>query len=403
VLVVDDSPTVRAVLRAYLRALGVRCVCTEDGAHALTLLRAAAARRKPYHAVLVDWEMPILDGVAVAQAISKEPEIAAIPIVLLTDLGQRRIARRAARQSGVAAYLSKPVRTDRLETCLLAVLDEHHGDHAHQSAAPEHAAPRRLPNGTRILVAEDDPASQRVVVRLLEKRGHQVDAVGDGRSAVEACLRRVYDLVLMDGRLPDLDGFAATIEIRRREPALRRTPIVALTASAGAELGRRCVEAGMDGYLAKPIRTDQLDALLDRLLSPARRSTPPPSLAPSVLDAEGLLDRVDGDLEFVSGLVAGLQRDVPRWLAELRAASERGDAHALEEVAHAVRGSASNLGGASAASVAAHLEADARRGEVTDSARLVADLTHELDALQAALLALCTPAAPHSRPASGIS
>ncbi len=161
VLVVDDSPTVRAVLRTYLRVLGMRCVCTEDGGHALALLRAAAARRRPFHAVLLDWEMPILDGVAVAQAISKEPEIAAVPIMLLTDLGQRRIARRAARRSGIVAYVSKPVRVDRLQASLLAILDGAPRARARPSS-PRDARPlRRHPSGGRILVAEDDPASQR--------------------------------------------------------------------------------------------------------------------------------------------------------------------------------------------------------------------------------------------------
>lgn len=226
-------------------------------------------------------------------------------------------------------------------------------------------------------------------MRLLEKFGYHVDAVGDGRSAVEACLCRAYDLVLMDGRLPELDGFAATAEIRRREPAARRTPIVALTASAGGELERRSRDAGMDGHLAKPIRRQELEAVLDRWVSRRRARATPPAPEPSVLDAAGLLERVDGDLEFVSELLAGLQRDVSRWLAELHAATARHDARAVEEIAHAIRGAASNLGGGSASAVAAHLETEARHGKLGDADRLGADLAGELDRLQAALLALC--------------
>ena len=160
----------------------------------------------------------------------------------------------------------------------------------------------------------------------------------------------------------------------------------------------------MEGHLAKPMRSDELDALLDRAVVPGPAlHAPAAAAAPSVLDADGLLDRVDGDLGFVRELAAGLQRDGPRWLAELRTPASEARPSAIEEIAHAMRGAVSNLGGASAAAVAAHLEAEARRGEVADSARLVVELTHELDALQAALLALCSPATPNSRPASGIS
>ncbi len=385
VLVVDDNPTVRAVLRAYLRALGVRCTSSEDGANALALVRAAAARRRPYDAVLLDWEMPILDGVEVARAIKREPTIGKVPVVLLTALGQRSAARRAARGGGITAYLSKPVRTDRLEACLLDML-------APTRVAADGPSPtiesRRVSRGARILVAEDDATSQQVIRRLLEKRGHRVDAVGDGRSAVEACLGREYDLVLMDCRLPELDGFAATLEIRRREPAERRTPIVALTATISPERRQRCIDVGMGDYLGKPIHTEALDAVLASWLSPDRPRSMGPFAEPPVLDADGLLDRVDGDVAFVRELLAGLRQDGPRWIAELRAAIARADHGKTEEIAHAVRGATSNLGGARAAATAARLEAAAHDGTVGDGARHATDLARELDHLLAALDAL---------------
>jgi CheY-like chemotaxis protein len=215
-----------------------------------------------------------------------------------------------------------------------------------------------------------------------------VDTVGDGRSAVDACLRRPYDLVLMDCRLPELDGFAATLEIRRREPSARRTPIVALTASLSPDRQQRCFEAGMGGYLAKPIHTDALDAMLARWLAPDHPPIEPPLPEPDVLDAAGLLDRVDGDLAFVRELLAGLRRDGRRWLADLEDALTRGDCGAVEHAAHALRGATSNLGGVRAAAVAGRLEDDARRGTIHDGLRRVGEIAAELERLLAALDAL---------------
>ncbi len=382
VLVVDDNPTVRALLRAYLGTLDVRCVCTDDGAHALNLLRSAIARRRPYHAVLLDWEMPSLDGIAVAHAIAQDHAIAGVPVVLLTALGQRRAARRAGRTAAIAAFLSKPIRLERLATCLRDVLEprsrRRNGARAARAVKDaSHTAP-----GRRVLVAEDDPISRKVVVRLLEKRGVHVDWVSDGRAAVDACVRQAYDLVLMDCRLPALDGLSATMEIRRREGLDRHVPIVALTANAAHEVERQCLAAGMDAYLRKPIRTEALDTILDRWLT--ARATPTGDAA--VVDVGGLLDRVDGDLGFVRDLLAGLERDAPCWVTELRAVIERHDTAATEELAHAIHGSLANLGGIRAAAVAERIEAGARRAAVDAGA--CDELAHELDRLRAALLAL---------------
>ncbi len=330
--------------------------------------------------------MPTLDGLAVARAIRCDPATASIPIVLLTALGQRSAAKRAARDCGIDAYLSKPVRVDRLEACLCALLVRESSSPRSRRPAPGPPTPA-VPRA-RILVAEDDATSRKVVRRLLEKRGHRVDTVGDGRSAVDACLRRVYDLVFMDCRLPELDGFQAALEIRRREPSTRRTPIVALTASLTPDRRQRCFEVGMGGYLSKPLHTDELDATLARWLSPERPPIESPLTEPDVLDAVGLLDRVDGDVAFVRELLAGLRRDGPRWLAHLEDALARGDRAAVEQIAHAIRGATSNLGGLRVAAAAARLEDEARRDAISDGPWRVGEIAAELDRLLAALDAL---------------
>jgi len=333
-----------------------------------------------------------MDGIELTRAIRAEPAIARVPVVLLAGIGQRGAVQRASRRAGVKALLTKPIRAMRLQTCLTNVLapasshrEQQRDDDAHET--------RRLPLAGHVLVAEDDPTSQKVIKRLLEKRGHRVDIAGDGRSAVEACLRRAYDLVLMDCRLPELDGFQATREIRGYEWAGRRTPVIALTASTAPELRERCLAAGMDDQIGKPIRVEELDALLQRWIEPARRAVKPPPSEPTaphhdVLDVSGLLDRVEGDLAFVRELADGLALDGPRWLTELRAAYATGDRAILEQTAHAVRGSVSNLGGRAAATLAERIESRARTAPLGDGPDTCAELEHALAHLHRALLAL---------------
>jgi len=387
VLIVDDSPTVRALLRAYLRRLGIRCGATEDGAHALALLRAAATRRKPYDVVLLDWDMPVMDGLEVAQAIAQEPTIADVRMVLLTAIGQRRAARRASRKTGIAAFLSKPLRLDRLESCLLNLFDAPTPKVAQRARPDERVAQRTIPVLGHVLVAEDDPVSQKVARRLLEKRGYRVDVVGNGRSAVDACLRRAYDLLLMDCRLPDLDGFEATREIRRRESSQRRTPIVALTASAAPTLQQRCLDAGMSGHLAKPLRTEALDAVLREWVEP-RGEVASATDGDELLDTAGLLARVDGDLDFVRELALGLRDDRPRWLDELHGGLAAHDAARVEHAAHAICGSAGNLGGRRVAALAREIETRAHAGDLAPCGPMLPMLAGALEQLERALLGL---------------
>lgn len=306
--------------------------------------------------------------------------------MLLSAIGKRGAARRAGRRAGIAAYLSKPLRLDRLEVCLTGLLDTTSAARPSAHRRSDVAGSRSLPLAGHVLVAEDDPLSQKVTTRLLETRGYRVDVVGNGRSAVEACLRRAYDLVFMDCRLPELDGFAATEEIRRREPPARRTPIVALTASTAPALHQRCLDAGMSGHLTKPLRTNALDDVLRHWT--ARRSEPAGTGAVEVLDAAGLLERVDGDLTFVRELAVGLQQDRPRWLTELRSAITADDAARVEQVAHAICGSASNLGGASVTALARHIETHARGGDVRTCAASLVALERELERFEHALLTL---------------
>jgi len=287
VLVVDDHATNRTIVEQYLKAWGVVSGNAADGPQALERLRAAAARGQPYDLAILDLRMPGMDGMEVAQAIKADPALASVRLMLLASLRQRDQTE-AARDAGIMAYLTKPVRRSQLYECLGRVM----GIVAEIAPVPAHA-PAPLPGlkearaHIRILVVEDNVVNQKVAARMLEKRGYRVDVVANGLEALEALSRIPYDLVLMDCQMPEMDGFAATAEIRQRERAVRHTLIIAMTANAMAGDRERCLAAGMDDYLSKPVRAEELDAVLQRWMGQAEAergaSTGPPPEAVIIL------------------------------------------------------------------------------------------------------------------------
>jgi signal transduction histidine kinase/CheY-like chemotaxis protein len=263
ILLVDDNATNRRLLEAQLRRWGaVPTVCC-DGAEALAELGAAAARGMPCQLAILDMQMPGMDGVQLAEAIRHTPAIAAMPLVMLTSLGP--LPAEVVQRLGIAAALTKPARPLRLHDSLVRALSGGRGsDSAHrgETAHPAAVAPVRR---ARVLVVEDNVVNQKVAVRQLEKLGCRVDVAANGREALTAIEQLRYDLVLMDCQMPVMDGFEATAAIRARESGMR-VPIIAMTANATSEDRDRCLAAGMDDYLAKPVRPEQLRARLDHWL-----------------------------------------------------------------------------------------------------------------------------------------
>jgi CheY-like chemotaxis protein len=276
VLAVDDNATNRLILRQHLLGWGMvgdEAACGQD---ALERLRAAAHQGTPYSLALIDLQMPDMDGLELARAIKADAALALTGLVLLTSWGQRGEAA-AAREAGIAFYLTKPVRAAHLLQCLTAVMSGASATSAVTTAAsarPESGRSRTV--RARVLVAEDNAVNQKLVVRVLEKRGIRADVAGNGREALEALARVPYELVLMDCQMPEVDGFEATRLIRHSEAGTERhIPIIALTANAMEGDRERCLEAGMDDYVSKPIRPDDLYATIDRLLAdPAIHEAP---------------------------------------------------------------------------------------------------------------------------------
>jgi two-component system sensor histidine kinase/response regulator len=264
-LVVDDNTTNRLVACSHLRSWGLRCEEATTPMRALEMLREAAAAGQPFRVALVDFQMPELDGLQLGRAIKDEPAIAGTTLLLLTSVGQLGIQALAS-AAGFAHCLTKPVKPSTLRSvlCSAVAADVASGDVAVEKIPAALPASRRTGPSLRILLAEDNVVNQKVALRTLETMGHVVTVVSDGLLALRELERNTFDVVLMDCQMPIMDGFEATHAIRAREAGGRRTPIIAMTANALAGDREACLSAGMDDYIPKPVRADQLRAALER-------------------------------------------------------------------------------------------------------------------------------------------
>jgi CheY-like chemotaxis protein/HPt (histidine-containing phosphotransfer) domain-containing protein len=345
VLVVDDNATNRHILEYQVAAWGMEGRGVDSGPAALEMLRGACATGRGYDVALVDFQMPGMDGLELARAIRGDSALVAIPLVLLTS-GAVRGSTEAAHGAGFSAYLTKPVRQSQLYDALATVIA------AGADAAlvtPHTISQDRARSRRRLLVVEDNTFNQTVAVGLLAKLGYGADVAANGLEAVEAVARFDYGAVLMDCHMPELDGYAATAEIRAREGDISRLPIIAMTAAAMQGEREKCLAAGMDDYVSKPVSAEDLDRALKQWLSP--------DLAPATFDPEivatlrSLSPEGEPDaFESLTRLFVDASADL---LVTLREAVATGDVDALRDVAHTMKGSAGNLG--------AHALADACR------------------------------------------
>jgi CheY-like chemotaxis protein len=263
VLVVDDNLTNRRILEGMLKHWEMNPTLVEGGEEALVRLLEAAKAGIPYALILTDMHMPIMNGFELIERIRQRPELSAAAILMLTSSGFRGSADRC-RELGVSAYLLKPIRQSELRDVLTKVLGKaEHSSHVPLLTRDLLEEGSRPAVCLRVLVAEDNAVNQRLARRLLEKRGHQVVLAANGREALEAIEAHTFDLVLMDVQMPEVDGLEATAALRAKEAGQdTHLPVIALTAHAMKGDRERCLAAGMDAYLSKPIRHQELDDLL---------------------------------------------------------------------------------------------------------------------------------------------
>ena len=365
VLVVDDNLTNRRILLAMLERWGIKPTAVCDGEQALIEILAARKADAAYDLVLTDMHMPTMDGFGLVEQINVTPENAPAMIMMLTSGGRKGDAARC-KEMGIAAYLIKPVREAELREAILSVL------HARQQPAPRPMVTRssfrrdRNPaRSLRILLAEDNRVNQNLATRLLEKRGHRVVVANNGKEALALLAGGIFDLVFMDVQMPEMDGLQATMAIREQEKITGvHQPIIAMTALAMKGDKERCIAAGTDGYLSKPISPEQLDAALDscthRRCDDIRLKTNTNHSPVATVNAAELLQRIDGDRTLLAELIKMLREEYPGQLHDARESIARGDAKGLERVGHGLKGALDNLSATSASRFAAELESMGR-------------------------------------------
>jgi CheY-like chemotaxis protein len=377
VLVVDDSGMNRAILAAYLGSRELRCELAGSGREALAALREAVREGDPMELVVLDFHMPEMNGLELATAIRGDASLRGTRLVMLTSTGDNRSA---AREAGIEHYLTKPVRRARL----LEAVAEAMGT---ETAAVPEARAAAVSTGLRVLVAEDNAVNQLVIQGMLAQRGIEVACAADGEEALAMLAERAYAAVFMDCQMPRLDGYAATARIRAGEGDGPRIPIVAMTAHAMTGDRERCLAAGMDDYLTKPIRPDVLDAMLERWLglAPASREDAPAAAASEALIDAARMHMFRDEYADIAGQLLDLfARSTPPLLDELRAAMERDDADAVRAAAHKLKGSCQNIGASFMATLCRSLEAgEGEPGETLDGLDEAFPPTH--DALLQAL------------------
>jgi signal transduction histidine kinase/DNA-binding response OmpR family regulator len=376
-LLVDDNSTNRTILRRQLSGWGMRVVATDCGPRALEILREAAAAAEPFDIAIIDLQMPDMDGLTLGRIIKGDKLLAGIPLVMLSSLALRTYAD-GARDVGFAAYLTKPTRQHNLYSCVSSVLAGTSvlmatvagGD---QVLAPAAETPRESGRPARnthlkVLVAEDNLVNQKVVVLALGRMGLDAEVVSDGAQAVASFRQNSYACILMDCQMPEMDGYQAASEIRRIEAGERHIPIVAMTAHAMKGDREKCLLAGMDEYVSKPLKPRELDAILDRLLGltsvsimtenlPAPASAIvaiPAALDPTVLQAirEWAAGGPDPTVELTEVFVL----EATDRLNKLRDAIAAGDSDTARKAAHSLKGMCGAIGANHMSTLSSELE-----------------------------------------------
>jgi len=372
VLVVDDNATNREILMKRLSFCGM---CPEEaasGGAALQCLYQALEGGVPFRLAVVDMQMPGMDGATLGRLVKADGRLADLRMVVLTSLGMRGDAAQFA-EIGFSGYLTKPVRHRELCGVLALALGAPAAGTGH-ALATSHAVRETLPHlsMSRILVAEDNAVNQEVALGILAKLGLQADAVGDGAEALRVLASRPYDLVLMDVQMPRMDGYEATRLLRSRDIRSARRPerpipVIAMTAHAMQGDRERCLAAGMDDYLTKPVDAGALRAVLDQWLgipgSPAFSSAAGGPPTGTAWNRGALLARLMGDASMADSIMARFMDDLPQRLRTLQEATCLGDLKAVERSAHGLKGACATVGAEVLAGLCREVELAARAGD----------------------------------------
>jgi CheY-like chemotaxis protein len=423
VLVIDDNATNRRILDGMLRRWGADPLLVADGPAALEALQTSLDAGDPFSLLLVDAMMPDMDGFSLIEQVRNLASSERPTVMMLSSADMLGSAERC-RELGIASYLVKPIKSDDLLAAINAALRRTTSApmlpasrSSPGSESANAAVANQVPSATRVLLAEDNPVNQRVACRILTKRGYPVTVVGNGKEALAALARDPFDIVLMDVQMPEMDGFEATRAIRLEEAGNgQHLPIVAMTAHAMNGDREKCLANGMDDYVTKPIEPAQLfDAIarnarvrdtsatvsnagerngcLNSRMSASQScsveraaETSPP------IDLSALLERLEGDADFMHEILELFLSSSPELLVAISAAVGDGDCHRIERSAHSLKGAARNIGATPLAGLAEQLEFTGRGQEKDGVAMLFASLEAEYGRVRGVIEAVVAPA-----------
>ncbi|QDV69943.1 Signal transduction histidine-protein kinase BarA [Rosistilla carotiformis] len=386
-IVVDDNNTNRQIFGEMLDAWQLNPTLVGSAPAALAELQRAAATEAPYRLVLLDCMMPHMDGFALAECIRQSPMLKSLPIIMISSAARGDDSQRC-REMGIQRYLTKPVlQSDLFDSILEAMGIRSPSEH---QITPIEAD--RMTRPLNILLAEDGLVNQRVAIGFLSRAGHNVTLARNGIEAVSEVARQTFDLVLMDLQMPEMDGVEATLEIRARDRHLgHHTPIIAMTAAAMDGDRERCLNAGMDDYISKPINPTQLQAVIANVferqplpLCPTEQRFLPPleQAAPSqIVDIQRAIERIDGGWELLEPLTSAMRQEGPLLIDQIHHALQVGDCQSLARAAHTLKGSADVFAASRVVAISIRLEDLARGKKLPECRALVDELQEEVQAM----------------------
>ncbi|MBI4752333.1 MAG: PAS domain S-box protein [Acidobacteria bacterium] len=410
-LIVDDNATNRSILRELMISWGMHSEEAEDGLQALAKLEEARDEGRRFDFAILDLMMPGMDGFDLAHAIRANPAYETIKLILLTSFSQRGHGEKA-RQAGIATYLTKPIRQSQLFNCMALLAPQ-----THQPTIPDTTKtitltttsmpPGFKPKFGRILLVEDTDVNQRVAQLMIERLGYEVDVTSNGYEALEALEKRSYAMVFMDCHMPGLDGFAATVEIRRREALQNRLtfgttggagpprlPIIAMTANALKGDREQCLVVGMDDYISKPIKISTLSEIIERWIKVAHTQINPLPLEdmptdpprPDPIDPEILAGwrelRIEGAPDPLEEIFMLFLSGIAERFLKIEHAIAHRDYQGVRELAHSLKGSSSTFGAMRLAELCTTLEALAKAGDLSHSTSLLGQIKEEFERVE---------------------
>lgn len=395
VLIVDDNNTNLNIVNYQVSAWGMRAQTASSGKQGLELLRKAAAANDPFELVLLDMHMPEMNGIDLAKEIKRDKELSGTSLIMLTSIGSQSSLN--LKEAGIAIALTKPVRQAELFQCIANVMGKEEDPEEPATIdlstiggllpKPEiRERVRKTRNYLRILIAEDNPNNQKVASFMIRKLGHRSDVAGNGKEVVDALEYIPYDIVFMDCHMPEMDGFEATREIRRREGDSKHTLIIAMTANALEGDRERCIRAGMDDYMSKPVKLDVLNDIIRKWI----KFDAEPEDDRDLLSEQRIMELKEltgpGEPDLLQEMIKIFLRDIPRKITEITKCIEENDPAKLVECGHYLKGCCANIGALAMATLCLQLESIGKAGTVDGAAGVTSDLEKTYDRTKSLLM-----------------